>query len=50
MTLNLEYNHLYPFKTVEEAEAMAQKYRMLSEDTFRVIKVEGGYGVEQDLP
>lgn len=50
IALNLEYNHLFPFKTIEEAEIMAEKYRAFSKDTFRLIKFDGGYGLEQDLP
>lgn len=39
-----------PYQTLEAAEEWAAKIRDVHRDTFRVIHVDGGFGVEQDIP
>ena len=46
----VEHPYCAPYRTREQAEAWAAKIRAVHNDVFRVVPIEGGWGVEQDLP
>lgn len=39
-----------PYSSAEEAERWCESIRRVHTDTFRVIKTESGFAVEQDIP
>ena len=45
-----ENPYLAPYPTPEAAEEWAKEIRAVHRDKFTVVPVDGGYGVEQDLP